>query len=121
MPVTVYRVPLRRLLPYGWTQVAGRLGRVKVAERALLVAHDPRQAPKPRAVMDVLRAEVLAKSGQVDEACRVAAEAFDIGRTYDSERVTRAVASFRNSLGIRVGRATAELDERLYATYREDL
>jgi hypothetical protein len=71
--------------------------------------------------MDVLRAEVLVRSGQVNEACRVATEAFDVGRAYDSERVTRAVVAFRNTLGTRAGRATAELDERLYATYREDL
>ncbi len=116
----IFRFDERKLAGFR-AQVAGRLGRIKVAERALQVAHDPQQAPKPRAVMDVLRAEVLAQSGQVDEACRVAAEAFDIGQTYDSERVTRAVASFRNTLGTRAGRATAELDERLYATYREDL
>jgi hypothetical protein len=46
-------------------------------------------------------------------------DAFDVGREYDSERVIRAVAMFRNSLGMRAGRATAELDERLHATYRE--
>ena len=83
------------------------------------VAHDPQQAPKPRAVMDVLRAELLAQSGQFDEACRLAGEAFDVGQAYDSERVTRAVAAFRNALGTRAGRATAELDDRLYVTYRE--
>ena len=85
------------------------------------MAHDPQQAPKPQAIMDVVRAEVMAQTGQVDEACRVAVEAFDVGLVYDSERVTRAVASFRKTLGSRAGRATAELDERLYSTYREDL
>jgi transcriptional regulator with XRE-family HTH domain len=116
----IFRFDERKLAGFR-AQVAGRLGRVKVAERALQVAYDMQHAPKPRAVMDVLRAEVLAQSGQVDEACRVAAEAFDIGQMYDSERVIRAVASFRNALGTRGNRATAELDERLYATYREDL
>ncbi|MDM4719305.1 hypothetical protein QTQ03_06725 [Micromonospora sp. WMMA1363] len=60
------------------------------------------------------------RSGRVDEACKLAAEAFDVGQTYDSERVTRAVATFRNTIGARSSRAVTELDERLYATYREE-
>lgn len=110
-----------RKLAWFRAQAAGKLGCVKVAEKALQLAHDPQQAPKPRAVMDVLRAGVLAQSGRMDEACRLAADAFDVGQTLDSERVTRAVAAFRKTLGTRSCRAVAELDERLYATYREEL
>jgi hypothetical protein len=103
-------------------QVAAKLGDVDIAQRALQAAHDPQQAAKPRALADILRADLLAQSGDLDEACRVAIEAFDIGRRYDSERVTRAVAEFRTSLRPRVGirsQVTADLDERLYATYQE--
>jgi hypothetical protein len=71
--------------------------------------------------MDVMRAGVLARAGNLDEACKVAVAAFDVARSYDSERVTRAVAEFRNTLGPQPGRAVAELDERLYGTYREEL
>jgi hypothetical protein len=115
----IFRFDERKLAGFR-AQVAGKLGRIKIAENALQLTNDPQQAPKPRAVMDIVRAGVLAQAGNVDEACRVAAKAFDVGQTYDSERVTRAVASFRNTLGTRAGHATAELDERLYATYRED-
>jgi transcriptional regulator with XRE-family HTH domain len=115
----IFRFDERKLAGFR-AQVAGKLGRMKVAEKALQTANDPYQAPKPRAVMDVLRAAVLARSGHVEEACTVAAAAFDVGQTYDSERVTRAVATFRNTLGTRSGQAVAELDERLYRTYRED-
>jgi hypothetical protein len=116
----IFRFDDRKLAGFR-AQVAGRLGRFKVAENALRIAHDAQQAPKPRAVMDVLRAGILAQAGSMDEACKVAVEALDIGQMYDSERVTRAVADFRNGLGPRAGRCTAELDERLYGMYREDL
>ena len=116
----IFRFDERKLAGYR-AQVAAKLGRVKVAEKALQIAHDQQQAPKPRAVMEVLRAGILAQSGNIDEACKVAAEAFDVGQTFDSERVIRAVATFRNTLGTRSGRAVAELDERLYATYLEEL
>jgi transcriptional regulator with XRE-family HTH domain len=116
----IFRFDERKLAGFR-ARVAGKLGRHGLATRALQLAHDPQQAPKPRAVMDVLRAEVLARSGKVDEACAVAVKAFDVGQTYDSERVIRAVAGFRNSLGSHAGRAPAELDERLYGIYREEL
>ncbi|MFY1675423.1 hypothetical protein ACN27G_36740, partial [Plantactinospora sp. WMMB334] len=115
----IFRFDERKLAGFR-AQVAGSLGRVGVAENALRIAIDPYQAPKPRAVMDLLRADVLVQSGNVDEACRVATEAFDVGKTYGSERVTRAVATFRNKLGKRPGQAVAALDERLYSTYREE-
>ncbi|GAA3758384.1 helix-turn-helix transcriptional regulator [Plantactinospora mayteni] len=115
----IFRFDERKLAGFR-AQVAGKLGRVKTAEKALRISYDPQQAPKPRAVMDVLRAGVLAQAGKVDEACKVAAEAFDIGQAYDSERVTRSVAAFRKTLGTQSGRAVSELDERLYSTYREE-
>lgn len=116
----IFRFDERKLAGFR-AQVAGELGRVRLAAAALRVARDPQQAPKPRAVLDVLRASVLARSGDVDEACRIAAAAFDVGQTYHSERVMRAVTDFRHSLGARSSRAVIELDERLYTTYREEL
>lgn len=115
----IFRFDDRKLAGFR-AQVASSLGRVSVAEKALQLAYGAQQAPKPRAVMDALHAGNLARAGNVDEACRVAVEAFDVGKTYDSERVLRAIAAFRNTLGTRAGRATKELDERLYGTYRED-
>ena len=64
-------------------------------------------------------ARTLAARHQVEQACAVAA-AVDSGVKYDSERVVRAVADFRSSLG-QVGAAAAELDERLHRVYRDDL
>jgi len=87
----IFRFDERKIAGFR-AQVAAKLGRIRVAERALHVAQDPQQAPKPRAVVDVLRAELLARSGHFEEACRVAGEAFDVGRCYGSERVIRAVA-----------------------------
>jgi transcriptional regulator with XRE-family HTH domain len=101
-------------------QVAAKLGLVRMAQRAIELCQDQNQAPKPRAVMDVHRAGILAQAGHVDEACALAVDAFDTGRTYGSERVIRAVAAFRTQLGTRAGRATARLDDRLYATYQEN-
>ncbi|MBL6280174.1 helix-turn-helix transcriptional regulator [Micromonospora fiedleri] len=116
----IFRFDERKLAGFR-AQVAGKLGQVRVADAALRIASDPHQAPKPRAVMEVLRAGILAQTGKVDEACKIAADAFDIGQTYGSERVARAVAAFRNKLGPQSGRAATELDERLYATYREEI
>jgi hypothetical protein len=44
--------------------------------------------------------------------------AYDIGYSYDSERVRQAVRDFRASLGPRAPqRITAGLDERLHSAY----
>jgi transcriptional regulator with XRE-family HTH domain len=99
---------------------ATKLNRTQMAESAFRLAGTAPQAPKQRAVMEVERARSLARAGQVEEACRVASTAFDTGRRYDSERVLRAVATFRSTLGVRAGQATAELDERLAGTYEEE-
>jgi len=85
-------------------QAACTLGRFALAEKALAAAQDPQQAPKQRAVMALLRAETLARSDRAEEACAVATEAYDVGKSFDSERVVRAVAAFRNSLGAKAGR-----------------
>jgi transcriptional regulator with XRE-family HTH domain len=115
----IFRFDERKLAGFR-AQAAAKLGRTKIAEKAMLLARDPQQSPKPRAVMDVLRAGILAQTGQTDEACTLAVAAFRVGQSYDSERVTRAVAVFRSSLGTGAGRATAELDECLHTTYREE-
>jgi hypothetical protein len=57
---------------------------------------------------------------EVERACAVAVAALDTGVRYGSQRVVRAVAEFRSSLG-RVGSAAAELDDRLHRVYRDDL
>ena len=59
----IFRFDERKLAGFR-TQVAGKMGRTQVAEKALEMARDPRQAPKPRALMDVLRAGMLAKVRQ---------------------------------------------------------
>jgi hypothetical protein len=116
----IFRFDERKLAGFR-AQAANKLGRNRLAQKALQIAYDPHQAPKPRAVMETLRAAALARAGHIEEACRIATDALNVGQTYDSERVLRSVATFRNALGANAGRATAELDERLYGTYREDL
>lgn len=113
----IFRFDDRKLAGFR-AQVAGMLGDIKLAEKALQIAYDPQQAPKARAIMNILHAEILAQSGEIEEACKLAVEAFDIGRAFDSERVTRAVANFRSELGVRPMRATVELDECLYSIYK---
>lgn len=96
-----------------------RLGRPRVAEPAFAMAGTSPQAPKQQALMDIERARSHVRAGQIDEACRLAVTAFEVGHRYDSERVLRAVTIFRRRLGVRSSRATAELDERMAAVYQE--
>ena len=115
----IFRFDDRKLAGFR-AQAATALGQAVIANAALRDAYDARQAPKPRATMEVLRARGLTNSGRIDEACNVALAACDIGLAYDSERVLRAVARFRNDLGTKAGGAAAELDERLFSMYKED-
>jgi transcriptional regulator with XRE-family HTH domain len=117
----IFRFDNRKLAGFR-AQAATALGQNQIAKAALRDAYDARQAPKPRAAMEVLRARSLANSGRIEEACNVALAACDIGLAYDSERVLRAVARFRNDLGTRAGGGiVAELDERLFSLYKEDV
>ncbi|MFF5293027.1 helix-turn-helix domain-containing protein [Paractinoplanes globisporus] len=99
-----------------------KLGRWDEAAALHKVAATTNRSDKQQAVSDVERAYVLAAPPrkQVERACAVAVSAFDAGIAYGSERVVRAVADFRASLG-QVGRAAAELDDRLHSVYRDDL
>jgi len=66
----------------------------------------------------VEQARALAASGQLDQACALALAAYDVGCSYDSERVRQAVRDFRHGPGARAPqRITADLDERLHSAY----
>ena len=68
--------------------------------------------------MAVEQARALAAGGHLEQACGLAVAAYDVGGTYDSERVRQAVRDFRGSLGPRVPqRITGELDARLLSAY----
>jgi hypothetical protein len=63
-------------------------------------------------------ARALAADGQLDQACALALGAYEVGDSYDSERVRQAVRDFRSGLrGRAPQRVTAGLDERLYSAY----
>lgn len=96
-----------------------RLGRWQAAETALSLAAKAQRSTKHRAINDVEHARALAARRQIEQACSVAVSALDAGITYGSERVVRAVAELRSSLG-HVGNAAAELDDRLHSVYRDD-
>jgi transcriptional regulator with XRE-family HTH domain len=96
---------------------ASRLGLVNIAVDAFDRA-DAARSPKQAALVAVEHARVLATGGHADQACTLAVAAYDVGATYESERVRQAVRDFRASLGSRAGqRITAELDDRLYRAY----
>lgn len=115
----VFRLDHTKLASYRAIS-ASRLGRPHDALAALALAERAVSTPKQRAVLDVERAKVLAQAGQPDEACVVAIRAFDSARHYSSERVLRAVADFRSSLGIQRSSATMDLDERLAELHRDE-
>jgi len=115
----LFRFDLPKLAGFRATAEA-KLGRWKAAEASLALAAKARRSEKQRAVSDIEHARALAARREVERACAVAASALDTGVTYDSERVVRAVADFRSSLG-QVGSAAAELDDRLHSVYRDDL
>jgi transcriptional regulator with XRE-family HTH domain len=96
-----------------------KLGRWQAADVSLSLAAKAQRSEKHQAVNDVEHARVLAAGHQIEAACTIAASALDTGIRYGSERVVRAVAELRSSLG-RVGKATADLDDRLHSVYRDD-
>jgi transcriptional regulator with XRE-family HTH domain len=96
---------------------ASRLGLANIALDAFGQA-DAARSPKQAALVAVEHARTLATGGHLDQACAVAGAAYDVGSTYDSERVRQAVREFRTSLGSRAAkRLTAELDDRLHSAY----
>jgi hypothetical protein len=96
--------------------VASRLGLAGMAMESFSRA-DTARSPKQAALVAVEHARVLATAGHLDQACKLAVAAYDIGHQYESERVQQAVRQFRTSLRPRLGPVTAELDERLHTTY----
>lgn len=74
--------------------------------------------PKPRAVMRLEQAQVLAGRGHVEAGRALALDALRIGRDYGSERITSRARAFRASLPPRTS-AAAELDEALTALYED--
>lgn len=96
---------------------ASRLGLAQIAMDAFDQA-DAARSPKQAALVAVEHARVLATGGHLDQACEVAVAAYDVGATYESERVRYAVREFRASLGGRnAARITGELDDRLHSAY----
>jgi transcriptional regulator with XRE-family HTH domain len=97
---------------------AARLRLPAVALEAFTQAGESR-SPKQAAVAAVDYARALADAGDVDEACRVAAAAYDTGRTYGSERACQSVRDFRGNLRA-PARALRDLDDRIHTSYLED-
>ncbi|WP_298323501.1 helix-turn-helix domain-containing protein [Haloactinopolyspora sp.] len=76
------------------------------------------RSPKQSAVAMVEHARALAAGGDVDEACRIAADAHQLGTRYGSERVRLAVRDFRSA--VRADTASVrELDDLMFDTYGE--
>jgi hypothetical protein len=97
---------------------AVRLGLPAVALKAFAQAGESR-SPKQGAVAAVDYARALAAADDVDDACHVAAAAYDTGRIYGSERACQAVRDFRSNLRA-PARALRDLDDRIHASYLED-
>jgi hypothetical protein len=96
---------------------SSRLGQVAMAMDAFGQA-DAARSPKQAALVAVEHARVLATGGNLDQACDLAVAAYDVGCSYESERVQQAVRQFRASLGGQAApRITAELDDRLHSAY----
>ncbi len=97
---------------------ASRLGLPKIATEAFTRAESSARSPKQAAIVAAEHACALAASGDLDQACDLALSAYDVGCSYDSERVRQAVHNFRSCLGPRApGRVTADLDAKLHSAY----
>ncbi|MFD1533109.1 hypothetical protein [Pseudonocardia aurantiaca] len=93
-----------------------RLGDLRGAAVAFDAIPATLSAPKPRALMRIEHAHVLAGHGRIDDGCALAVEALRIGREYSSERITSRVRQFRASLPARTD-AARNLDEALMTLY----
>jgi transcriptional regulator with XRE-family HTH domain len=97
---------------------ASRLGLTKIAIEAFGQAEESTRSPKQAAIVATEQARALAASGHLDQACSLALAAYEVGCSYDSERVRQAVRDFRYGPGTRAPhRLTADLDERLHSAY----
>ncbi|MBL1075928.1 hypothetical protein JK358_16140 [Nocardia sp. 2] len=96
-----------------------RLGDNRAARSAFELAATAVIAEKPRALAKVEHAQVLARSGDIEGGCALAAEAVAVGLTYHSERITRTARSFRAALPVHTIEARA-LDDALATLYGRD-
>lgn len=96
-----------------------RLGDHRGAALAFAAADSALTAEKPRALAKVEHAQVLARSGDLEGGCALAAEALMVGLTYRSERITRLARTFRAGLPARTVEARA-LDDALATLYGRD-
>lgn len=96
-----------------------RLGDNRAAHIAFENADAALTAEKPRALAHVEHAQVLARSGDIEGGCALAAGALLVGLTYHSERITRLARAFRADLPARTVEARA-LDEALATLYGRD-
>jgi len=95
-----------------------RLGLTKIAIEAFGQAEEATRSPKQAAIVATEQARALAASGHLDQACAMALAAYEVGCSYDSERVRQAVRDFRSDPATRAPqRITADLDERLHSAY----
>ncbi|MBM7790139.1 helix-turn-helix domain-containing protein [Tenggerimyces flavus] len=98
--------------------IASRLGLPAVASAAFDRAASP-TSPKQAALTSVEYARALAAGGDLEQACEVAATAYDTGRKFGSERVRVAVRDLRAQLGAVSIPAAAALDDRLMTSYTD--
>lgn len=96
-----------------------RLGDNRAAHIAFENADAALTAEKPRALAQVEHAQVLARSGDIEGGCSLAAGALLVGLTYHSERITRLARAFRADLPTRTVEARA-LDDALATLYGRD-
>lgn len=96
-----------------------RLGDYRAARVAFESADSALTAEKPRALAKVEHAQVLARCGDVEGGCALAAAALGVGITYHSERITRLARAFRAELPPRTVEARA-LDDALATLYGRD-
>lgn len=96
-----------------------RLGDVRAATTAFHAAQPALIGPKPRALIVLDHARVLARTGEIAHGCALATEALQIGRDYGSERIIAGVRAFRAELSSRAADIRA-LDEALTALYAEE-
>jgi hypothetical protein len=113
----VFTFDQAKLVRYQASALA-RLGDLRGARVAFDAVPATFSAPKPRALMSIEQAQVLAGHGRVDEGCALAVEALRIGREYGSERITSRVRQFRASLPARAA-AAHDLDEALMTLYED--
>lgn len=95
-----------------------RLGDLRAATAAFEAIPPTLDGPKPRALVQLEQAQVLARTGNIDGGCALALEALRVGRDYGSERITSRVRAYRASLPARTTAATA-LDDALTALYED--